>query len=138
MFIPPVLSPRTLLPLPSQPPSPAPPTLFPSWLHLPSKFPVSRAEHPISSSTWTSKLAKRYSMQEQNITIGIVVGVLVTSFLVGCCYFCHRYGRSIRVRRRNRSRRRGSRYGSKGSHMSFSASSGEGAPPPPPPPPPPG
>ncbi|KAK4177811.1 hypothetical protein QBC36DRAFT_326187 [Triangularia setosa] len=136
MFIPPLLSPQAPLSLASSSPSLASPTIFPSWLHLPFRLPVSRADDPVSSA-WTSKLAKRYSMQEQNITIGVVVGVLVAAFLVGCFYFCHRYGRSIQVRRRGRSRRRGSRYGSKGSHMSFSASSGEGAPPPPPPPPPP-
>ncbi|KAK4196416.1 hypothetical protein QBC40DRAFT_287324 [Triangularia verruculosa] len=133
MFIPP-------LPFPSRTPSPAPPTTLPSWLHLPIQPSVSSSRPDDASSplTWRTKLAKRYSMQEQNVIIGVVVGVLVTAFLVGCFYFCHRYGSSIRVRRRSRSRRRhGSRYGSKGSHMSFSASSGESAPPPPPPPPPP-
>ncbi|KXX81383.1 hypothetical protein MMYC01_201262 [Madurella mycetomatis] len=68
-------------------------------------------------------------MQEQNITIGIIVGVVLAVFLACVCYFLYRYGESIRIRRRGR--QNGARRHSKGSRGSggsgFSGLSGESA-----------
>jgi hypothetical protein len=62
-------------------------------------------------------------MRDQNITIGVTVGILLAAFLAGVCYFLYRYGESIRIYRR-RSRRRHS----KGSRSSGgSGSSAESA-----------
>ncbi|GAB1321079.1 hypothetical protein MFIFM68171_11289 [Madurella fahalii] len=55
-------------------------------------------------------------MQEQNITIGVIVGVVLAVFLAGVGYFLYRYGKSIRIRRRGR--QNGARRHSKGSRGS--------------------
>ncbi|KAM7220288.1 hypothetical protein V8F06_004254 [Rhypophila decipiens] len=83
-----------------------------------------------------SDLRRRDDLQTQNITIGVVVGLFLTIFLVALFYFLHRYSASIRVRKKKRrSRRRGSRAGSgtssKGSASSTSTQ-GSAAPPEPP------
>ncbi|KAL2155678.1 hypothetical protein VTH82DRAFT_420 [Thermothelomyces myriococcoides] len=46
------------------------------------------------------------SMRAQNVTIGIVVGVLLAVFLAGFFFFVWRYHQSIRIRRRSGRRRR--------------------------------
>lgn len=63
-------------------------------------------------------LQKRYTMQEQNMTIGVIVGVLLAVFLACVWYFLYRYGDAIRIRRRSRSRGGGGRRHSKGSRSS--------------------
>ncbi|KAK4129925.1 hypothetical protein BT67DRAFT_437412 [Trichocladium antarcticum] len=59
---------------------------------------------------------KRATMQDQNATIGAVVGVLLAVFLAGFFYFVWRYRGSIRVRTRS--------TGSKGSRGSRGSGSG--------------
>ncbi|AEO57225.1 hypothetical protein MYCTH_94500 [Thermothelomyces thermophilus ATCC 42464] len=63
------------------------------------------------------------TMRAQNVTIGIVVGVLLAVFLAGFFYFVWRYHRSIRIRRRGGHHRRTS----KGSRSSASQSTGAAA-----------
>jgi hypothetical protein len=69
-------------------------------------------------------------VQDTNITIGIILGVVLGAFLIGVCAFCYTYRFSIRFTNRRRKHR-------KSSSSKSSKSSSDGGPPPPPPPPPP-
>ena len=60
-------------------------------------------------------LAKRQSSQSTNITIGVVVAVSLTLFMIAVVYFCHRYRGSIRFRGHKKRRHRRRRHGSKSS-----------------------
>jgi hypothetical protein len=62
------------------------------------------------------------SMQTQNTTIGVIVGVLLAIFLAGFFYFVYRYHSSIRIRRR---RSHGS--SSRGSNFKHSRGSRQGS-----------
>ncbi|KAK3334132.1 hypothetical protein B0T19DRAFT_440825 [Cercophora scortea] len=77
------------------------------------------------------------SMQNQNVTIGVVVGVLLTAFLVCLGYLLHRYRGAIRFTPRSKKRRRRRHSARSGSSSKGSKSSSDSVPPPPPPPPPP-
>ncbi|KAL2128014.1 hypothetical protein VTI74DRAFT_9846 [Chaetomium olivicolor] len=72
-----------------------------------------------------AELKKReYTMRDQNITIGVIVGVLLAVFLAGFFYFVSRYHKSIRVRTSSRVRsgagtsHKGPRSARHGSHSS--------------------
>ncbi|KAK1751532.1 hypothetical protein QBC47DRAFT_392029 [Echria macrotheca] len=87
-----------------------------------------------SHERWS--LRKRDSLQDQNVMIGAIVGVVLFLFIIGLIYFFYRYHNSIRFSRRSRSRR--GRYGGHhryGSSKGSNTSSDVGGPPVPPPPP---
>ncbi|KAI0481383.1 hypothetical protein GGR56DRAFT_689087 [Xylariaceae sp. FL0804] len=72
-----------------------------------------------------SGLRKRTAIQQQNRTIGIVVGILLGVFLVAVIWFLYVYRYSIRCSRRKKHRHRRS-GGTKGSHSSQSSGGGGG------------
>ncbi|KAK3374575.1 hypothetical protein B0H63DRAFT_480504 [Podospora didyma] len=75
-----------------------------------------------------SFMTKRDSaMQDQNATIGAVVGVLLSAFFVVLCYFLHRYRSSIRFSRKKKKKRRQGRGSGSGSSKGSQASSDGGA-----------
>ncbi|KAJ9131038.1 hypothetical protein NKR19_g9663 [Coniochaeta hoffmannii] len=83
---------------------------------------------------------RKRDLQSQNVTIGIVVGVLLGVFIIGTIYFCVRYHRTIRFadRKKRIHRRSGGGGSSRGSKSSTSSgSTAPAAPPPAPPAPPP-
>lgn len=91
-------------------PNPAPRTIAP----IASLF--GRLAFPAESRL--STIRKRgSSYQTTNITIGIVIAILLTAFLVAVFLFCHRYRPTIRFSRRKKRHRRKS-AGSKSSKAS--------------------
>jgi len=87
-----------------------------------------------------SRILPRDSLQDQNVMIGVIVGVLLLFFLIALLYFLHRYHGSIRFSRRKKSRHHHhhghhghGKYGSDSSKGSRTDSD-MGHPPPPPPP----
>jgi len=77
---------------------------------------------------------------DTNITIGIIVAIVLTVFIIGVGAFMYTYRDSIRFTARRRRKKGGVRRKSTGSSKSAKSSDGggDGPPPPPPPPPPPG
>lgn len=72
-------------------------------------------------------------LQNTNLTIGIVVGVVLALFFIGLGVFLWFFRNSIRLSKRKKNRRRRKSSGSKSSKSS--GGSRDGPPPPPPPPP---
>ncbi|KAK0609700.1 hypothetical protein B0T17DRAFT_621498 [Bombardia bombarda] len=80
----------------------------------------------------STPLFRRDSLHDQSVTIGAVVGILVSAFVIACFYFLYRYRSSIRFTHKKKRRRHSSRSGSsKGSSQSQAASSSDGPPLPP-------
>lgn len=75
-------------------------------------------------------IAPRTAVQDTNVTIGVVVGILIAVFLAAVFSFMYIYRGSIKVTGRRRRRKR--KHKSGGSSKSSKTSEG-GAPPPPPP-----
>ncbi|KAI8626046.1 hypothetical protein F5Y19DRAFT_230916 [Xylariaceae sp. FL1651] len=83
-------------------------------------------------SSTNSSLSKRDGADSVNTTIGVVVGVLLTVFLIGAGYFLYAYRKSVRVRFRKRRHSRRHRHrkvvsGSSKSSRSSAGGAGAGA-----------
>lgn len=101
--------------IPLHPPSGTPPGPSFSWL----------LEAPLKKRQLTGDASR-----DTNIKIGIIVAVVLTTFIVGVGYFLYRYRASIRfTHRKRRTRRRKST----GSSRSGRSAAGEEPPPPAPP-----
>lgn len=83
---------------------------------------------PATHQATTGELRRRNSVTDTNITVGVIVGVLLGLFLIGCFTFLWIYRNSIVFSRHRRRQRRKSASSSKAS----SKASDSGAPPPPP------
>lgn len=92
----------------------------------PSVFPgLSSVFRPLAESLSGLGLRKRDGLQDQNVTIGVVIGVALALFIIGACFFLYRYRFSVRFTHKKKHRHRSG--SSKSSKTSTSSASSDAA-----------